>query len=362
MSSDLASDSELDFIQHYAPPIRRDGFIYHGNDFYVQGSGYRMRRADATRLHSLLTYTAPPPLLTKAGKVAKRQPRPHEDESEEFYTSQLAHYGLQPATTKEAAKRALLTAFGTKKTLEVPSRILKLEKEMYKEYKESNKMAKAKYLEEQKEERKKEEEKRNKRKRERDSAIDSFLQDGSSRPLKKGKTQAEKDNTRDMMWLKLCPSSTNARLWGEFNFGVVSGIIRSTTIPTRVGDSAAFFWRGREDGTGESSFGEDNVGTILFLGGGKFKATMDWDIGNFEFAGTKLEGAKGKLSPQSLREWKATWRSINQSAYDRENQARWGKWGGDEDDAEQPAGSDTTEGAGSDVEVEDGYDSENCAL
>jgi hypothetical protein len=139
-----------------------------------------------------LTYTAPPPVLTKAGKVAKRQPRPHEDESEEFYISQLAHYGLPPAKTKEAAKRALLSAFGTNKTLQVPPKILDLEKEMHKEYIEANKVAKAKYLEEQKQEKIKEEEKRNKRKRETDSAIEKFLQEGNARPVKKGKTQAVK--------------------------------------------------------------------------------------------------------------------------------------------------------------------------
>ncbi|KAJ6490576.1 hypothetical protein C8R47DRAFT_1272511 [Mycena vitilis] len=165
MSPDCASDSELDFIQQYAPPVRRDGFLFHGHDFYVQLSGYRLRRADATRLHSLLTYTAPPPVLTKAGK---------------------------PAKTKEAAKRALLGAFGSKKTLAAPSKVLNLEKEMGKEYKEANKLVKAKYVEEQKEDKKKEEEKRNMRKRERESAIENFLQEDSSRPVKKGKTQAIK--------------------------------------------------------------------------------------------------------------------------------------------------------------------------
>jgi hypothetical protein len=175
-------------------------------------------------------------------------------------------------------------------------------------------------------------------------------------------TEQWEDATRDMMWLKLCPSSTNARLWGQFDFGVVSGIIRSTALPVQVGDSVKFYWRGRESGEGESTFGENNVGTINFLGGGKFRATMNWDLGNFEFAGTKLEGAKGKISPKSLRECKSTWRSINQSAYNRENRARWGAWGGDDDDAEQPASSDTTEGVESDAEVEDGYDSVNFAF
>ncbi|KAJ7172081.1 hypothetical protein C8R46DRAFT_946962 [Mycena filopes] len=384
MSSE--SDSEQYFIRDYAPPIQRDGFVCNAYDFYVQSGNrhVKLRRADATDLHALLTYTAPPPVLTKAGKVAKRQPRPHEDESEEFYLAQVAHYGLKAVKTKDAAKRALLSAFGSKKTLAVPDRILALEKAMRQEYIAANKIAKVKHLEEKKEEKRKEEEKRNKRKRERESVIDDFLQVGSAPPTKKGKTQGAKlqvtgefsgkfnviapflteqweDSTQDDMWLKLTPSSTNSRVWGAFDFGVLSGIIRSKALPLRVGDSLAFFWRGREAGEGVSTFGKRNIGTIHFLGGGKFKATMNSELGDFEFAGTKLNAAKDKVSPASVREWKKTWRSINQRAYDRENVARWGKWGGDSDDAEKPAGSDTTEGAaesGGEDEYEEGYNSD----
>ncbi|KAJ7766841.1 hypothetical protein B0H16DRAFT_1882834 [Mycena metata] len=368
----MSSDSEQYFMRSYAPPIRRDGFMCNGYDFYVQAanSHLKSRRADATDLHALLTYTAPPPVLTKAGKVAKRQPRPHEDQSEEFYLAQVAHHGLKAVKTKDAAKRALLSAFGSKKTLAVPDRILMLEKEM-----------------EKREEKRKEEEKQKKRERERDSAIEKFLQEGGGPSAKKGKTQGGKLQISaelsgkfkvvapflteqwpelsqdDNMWLKLSPSSTNSRIWGAFDFGLLSGIIRSTTLPLRVGDRVAFFWRGREAGEDISTFGDSNNGTIDFLGGGKFKATMNSDFGNFEFAGTKLDGAKAN---GSLREWKKTWRSINQRAYDRENVARWGKWGGDSDDGDKPAGSDTTEGAESDEEEEyvgdDDYGSVGCAF
>ncbi|KAJ7461491.1 hypothetical protein FB451DRAFT_1371227 [Mycena latifolia] len=389
----MSSDAEWDVIQNYAPPIQRDGFSYHGTNFYVQAaSRRRIHRADASRLHALLTYTAPPPLLTKAGKVAKRQPRPHEDESEEFYAAQVVHYGLPPTTTKAAAKRALLAAFGGKTTLEVPARIVKLAEDMAKEYGAANKVAKARYLEEKRLGEAKEAERRSKRKREIDVAIGEFLQEtGNERPVKKGKTQPAQlqangelsgkfnvlapflteqweDDTRDPMWLKLCPSSTAAHLWGAFDFGVISGVLRSTApLPTCVGEAAAFKWRGRESGTGESTFGADNVVRITFLGGGKFRAQMDSELGNFDLAGTKLEGTKGKVAPKSVREWKTTWRGINPRAYERENRARWGGWGGDEDDGERPAGSDTTEGGESDrseegFDIEEGYDSGNCAF
>ncbi|KAJ7749581.1 hypothetical protein DFH07DRAFT_961728 [Mycena maculata] len=374
----MYSDDEFDFIQNYAPPISRDGFLYHGNDFYVTGHGSRFhtRRADSAWLHSLLTYTAPPPVLTKKGKVAKRQPHPHEDESEEFYLAQLLHYGLPPATTKEAAKRALLGAFGSKKTLTVPAKVSKLEQSMDEEYRKANKVAKAKYLEEQKQEKIKEEERdrcchwklpagswgREADEERKDSARQANGElSGNFEVLAPFLTEQWPDATSETMWLKLCPSSTNSHLWGAFDFGVVTGTIRSKgALPTSVGDAVAFFWRGRETGEGESTFGERNIGTITFLGGGKFRAQIDWDLGNFDFAGTRMGGAKGKIGPTALQEWKASWRAINQRAYNRENIARWGRWGGDDDDAEQPTGSDTTEGVESDVEKEHAYD--NCAF
>jgi hypothetical protein len=149
------------------------------------------------------------------------------------------------------------------------------------------------------------------------------------------------------MWLKLCLSSTSSHLWGSFDFGVVTGVIRSSgPLPTTVGGSVSFFWRGRETGEGEATFGDGNIGTITFLGGGNFKAHMDWDVGPFDFAGKKVGGPEGKVEGlKALRKWKAQWRGINERAYNRENIERWGKWGGDGDDAEQPAGSDTSEGA-----------------
>ncbi|KAL0069025.1 hypothetical protein AAF712_004019 [Marasmius tenuissimus] len=57
----------------------------------------------------------------------------------------------------------------------------------------------------------------------------------------------------DAFILKICPSSTRARLWGTFEFGVISGIIRSSAPTTKLPDrpfSAGlrleFVWRGRE--------------------------------------------------------------------------------------------------------------------
>jgi hypothetical protein len=131
----------------YAPPVVRDSFSYSGRGLYVTIDGYPHGRADQDTLHRLLTYTEPGPLLTKAGKVAKRQPPPRKDMPGHFYCAQLLHYGLKPLKTKEPAKKQLLAAF-TNGALSVPQHILTLEDTLQKEWDKANVIAKAKLEEE----------------------------------------------------------------------------------------------------------------------------------------------------------------------------------------------------------------------
>lgn len=126
----------------YAPPVSQDGFFHIGDSFYVEVDRHRHTRLDSAALYALLTYTEPPPLLTKAGKVAKRQPLPHKDSPDHFYFAQLAHYGLKPLKTKSAAKTHLLAAFDpSTKTLSAPKYILDLEKSLEEQYTQANAIA-----------------------------------------------------------------------------------------------------------------------------------------------------------------------------------------------------------------------------
>jgi hypothetical protein len=150
-------------FRHYAFPIVRDSFSCSGGELYVTIEGHHHERADPGSLHHLLTYTQPAPLLTKAGKVAKRQPAPHKDPPGHFYCAQLLHYGLKPMKTKEAAKKQLLTAFTAHGTLSVPKRIVKLEETLQNEYHQANEIAKKKYREA--------EEEKQRERRSRDDAI-----------------------------------------------------------------------------------------------------------------------------------------------------------------------------------------------
>ena len=131
------SDSEPD--EWNTPAITRNGFSFKDDKFYVKVGYNRHTRKDAAELYALLTYTPPPPALTKAGKVAKRQPKDtHKDEEAHFYEAQLVHYGMKPLKTREPAKKRLLAGFSgaNGKSLEVPKAILDLEVALRKEWKE----------------------------------------------------------------------------------------------------------------------------------------------------------------------------------------------------------------------------------
>lgn len=97
----------------YAPAISRDGFLYKCDSFYVQVEGFSHERKDAKALYELLIYAPPPPVLTKTGKVTKRQPKlaAYQDQLAYFYSAQLLHYGLKPLKMREHTKR-LLAAYG----------------------------------------------------------------------------------------------------------------------------------------------------------------------------------------------------------------------------------------------------------
>ncbi|KDR85353.1 hypothetical protein GALMADRAFT_204831 [Galerina marginata CBS 339.88] len=133
----------------WVPPVSRDGFFHSGASFYVEVDHHRHPRCDSGALYKLLTWTDPPPLLTKKGIVAKRQPDPHKDSPGHFYQAQCLHYGLKGYKQKPAAKKHLLAAFNaTTKDMAVPPHILALEKSLNEEYKAVNEVAMQKAKEE----------------------------------------------------------------------------------------------------------------------------------------------------------------------------------------------------------------------
>ncbi|KAJ4494518.1 hypothetical protein C8J55DRAFT_97502 [Lentinula edodes] len=446
--------------RHFASPVTRGSFFY-GSDFYVEAPGSggfsreRFTRESSGSLYSLLTYTPPSgPVLTKAGKVAKRQPSPYRDRTGAFYCAQLIHYGLKEYKTKEAAKKHLLQAFDADHELKVPENILLVEKELKEEYDKANLVAGRLYEERRLLERervRKEQEERSRKnaalmkqlkeisetkvagtddsgamvERLSDKALRDAIKvmpEGDLRKIvakvvkdvpelrdavelqisrsqkttqkaNKGKSAVKSiNNLRDrefrgrfdvaipfmseqwsqflpdeLFTLKICKSMKSSHLWGKFDFGGISGILRSTSSPLPesfpAGFKVEFLWRGEESGEGESSFGKDNKGYIVFLGDGRIKGHMHW-MGEFDFAGKyDTEQSQNVVWVKSIPHWKSEWRSYNQHNYDVANTARWGNWGG-ETRNEKAADSDTSAGKGSsgsddeeDFDMEDDWDS-----
>ncbi|CAA7258464.1 unnamed protein product [Cyclocybe aegerita] len=126
----------------FTPAISRDGFSYQDGVFYVEGDPYRHPRKDAAELYSLLTYEPPAPLLDEAGNPLKIQPKSrHIDQKAEFYSAQMAHYGLKVLKTREAAKKNLLAAFTSSPDgsgLAIPRAILDLEQAVKREWNEAD--------------------------------------------------------------------------------------------------------------------------------------------------------------------------------------------------------------------------------
>lgn len=130
----------------YASPVSLPPFKYTTDHLWVEIEGQRYDRHDSTSLYNLLTYVDPEPAYTKAGKLRVRQPKPHVDETQNFYLAQLYHYGLESRDTKQAAKDALLAALRTQGSpLKVPESVRKIEKDLAEKYQVKNVAAEGEY-------------------------------------------------------------------------------------------------------------------------------------------------------------------------------------------------------------------------
>ena len=108
----------------FAQPVTRDPFLYHGELFVDPGNKKHYKRALPVELTALL----------KSGSSEK-------DETAPYYEAQLVHFGLKRTKDKARAKWRLLEAVNGK-TLRVPEDLLKVEKELKKEYETANKKSK----------------------------------------------------------------------------------------------------------------------------------------------------------------------------------------------------------------------------
>jgi hypothetical protein len=154
--------------------------------------------------------------------------------------------------------------------------------------------------------------------------------------------------------LRLCQSS-GRHIWGDFDFEIFTGTLRSETLSEPPSNAIKFHWRGRQSGTGESTFDVKNVMEICFLDETTFRGSMYWDCyGTFEIAGkVDVERTRNQVLKKNIRAWKDQYRMLNEANYSEECSSRWSGAFRQSVEPDPAAGSDTTVGVPSDEEDEE---------
>ncbi|KAI9666870.1 MAG: hypothetical protein M1831_001375 [Alyxoria varia] len=366
----------------HIPPIRSGPFAYHS----ISGLEVDcIPRCSSDRLYNLLTYVDKGPVLTKKGVPRVHQPPRHKDETLQFYQAQCVHYGLEKRSSKAAVKKKLLDhADANGQKFKVPKKIIDLEKQLGDEFDVKNKQEGERREKERARKAQEEAVGRKKRKREDDALVQEIRGEGFGEASKKRSRKSNSSvrikphklaalyrvvapdlsegwDCAGPLTMRLGVSSTCSHIWGDFKFGAIEGILRSTSSLTKefVPDNTiTFHWRGREEGEGETTFSERNIAKFEFVDETKFCGTMYWECaGTFDVVG-RLDAAasKNKVFGAAVPKWKREYRSLNEDNYGREEVSRWGKWAGDAR-PDAPMSSDTSENESED-EKEDEEDDE----
>lgn len=111
-------------------------------------------------------------------------------------------------------------------------------------------------------------------------------------------------------------------IWGAYDFGAFSGILHLAQRPFFPSqEPIPLEWRGRENGEGEMSFGDDCHGEMAFLGNGQITGSLNNLYGErCDFEGVKVAEEGTRRSAGSMR---AEWDGYNDEAYEEERTGRW---------------------------------------
>lgn len=110
-------------------------------------------------------------------------------------------------------------------------------------------------------------------------------------------------------------------VWGAYNLGMFSGIFFLPNRPLQASNEPLpFTWRGRENGEGEMTFGQDCKGEISFLGNGNIEGWISV-YGRCSFSGVRTPEAGTMV--RSSRSMRDEWEGYNERAYEEERTGRW---------------------------------------
>ena len=112
------------------------------------------------------------------------------------------------------------------------------------------------------------------------------------------------------MSLILCLDSPS--VWGAYDFGMFSGILRIEERPWESShEPISLQWRGRENSEGQMSFGDSCTGEIIFLGAGRIEGWLSV-YGQCWFSGARIPGPGS--APRTAASLKQEWNGYNQWA------------------------------------------------
>lgn len=110
-------------------------------------------------------------------------------------------------------------------------------------------------------------------------------------------------------------------VWGAYDLGMFSGILFLPDRPWQTSNEPLpFTWRGRENGEGEMSFGNNCKGEMYFSGNGNISGWINV-YGQCCFTGTRRPEAGTAVRPARIM--RAEWEGYDEQAYEEESRARW---------------------------------------
>ena len=341
----------LNFDRTYASPISVPPFTFHDKSLTVDGHS----RCPSDDLYTLLTHGHQGPTSSQCLDMPKG-----------FYQAQLIHYGLQPRTTELGAQKALLRAFKSSdgQILEVPRNILILKIQLRKQFRATNRAQRIKHENNWATSLREVQRARLGHRRRSIENLPPALIPTNIQTQWNGQRENNEFTGIEGIYsisaptitdgyfydgpliLQLAFSSTRCHIWGNFDFGLYKGKLRSRTpLATLNNDSIIEFqWRGRECGEGVSTFSRENTARFKFLGNGKIVGNiyLGDDIGLCHVTGKiDMERTRNVVLSGSVRAWKLEYRSLNDDNYERERVERWGRRYRGRFQMDEPADSDT---------------------
>ncbi|KAH6665861.1 hypothetical protein F5X68DRAFT_143542 [Plectosphaerella plurivora] len=120
--------------------------------------------------------------------------------------------------------------------------------------------------------------------------------------------------------LSLVFTIAGREMWGQFDLGIVEGIMHCEVRPmSSSNDRVPFTWRGRET-EGATLYSNNNYGWVQFLGDGRIEGELAWT--SIKFSGRRQPG-QGTRSPVDAQKMKNDWNGFTEERYEEESRGRW---------------------------------------